>query len=211
MYASMKVKELKDLMNQRGIPIYKHYKKKDLVVAIKMRDVLEKQEIKQFSKTLNEKSIRIPELRVSKTMIDLNDFTSPLFEIQTDVNEYLYPILTEPEANPGDFPNNITEVYWGYADDDDSGYEGGIWKLFCKLDNGNYAYLDATACSCGFGMWPDQLKLYVTKSYEDIITYAMSQSDYESYIEDTEPIEKKISEESSCGCMKMEETIIMFA
>jgi len=208
MYETMKVKELKDLMNQRGIPIYKHYKKKDLVVAIKMRDALEKQEIKQVSKTLNEKSLRKPELRVSKTMIDLNDFIYPLSEIETNVNEYLYPIITEPEADPGNFPNNITEVYWGIAYNGD--YDGS-WRLFCKLDNGNYAYLEAWVCSCGFGMWPDQLKLYVAKSYEDIINYAMSQSDYESYIENTQPIEKKISGEPSCGCVKVEETIIMFA
>lgn len=206
MYTSLKVKSLKALMKERGIPIYDHYKKKDLIVALKMRDFLEEQEAEKSSPIVN--NDRIVELRISKNHINLEDFEEPLSVVEADVDTYLYPILTEPEADPGDFPNNIAEVYWGYADNWE--YEGS-WKLFCKLYNGNYAYLDAWVCSCGFGMWPDQLKLYVAKSYEDIIKYAMSQSDYESYMEDTEPMQED-SKEPSCGCMKgviVEEIVVM--
>lgn len=205
-YESMKVKELKDLMNQRDIPIYNHYKKQDLIMAIKMRDAIE--EINKKPKKSKDRKL---ELRIAKIPIDLTDFAEPFDEIGMD-NEYavhniLTPILTEPEEDPGDFPNNIEEIYWGYVlgEEDEWGYAPyeGDWKLFCKLTNGNYAYFTASRCSCGFGMWPDQLKLYVAKSYEDIIKYAMTQSDYEMYMEDTEPIKEKSS------CMKIEETIII--
>jgi len=196
-YESMKVKDLKDLINQRDIPTLKTYKKKELIMALKMRDAIEQIQNKSEDRKL--------ELRIAKTPVDLLDFDEPFNEIGMDnefsVHNILTPILTEPEEDPGDFPHNIQEVYWGYIGDDP--YEGD-WKLFCRLTNGNYAYFTASRCSCGFGMWPDQIKLYVAKSYEDIIKYAMTQSDYESYMEDTDPIEEK-----SSSCMKIEETIII--
>jgi hypothetical protein len=154
-----------------------------------MRDFLESKGTEQEIQDIN--NDRVIELRTSKIPVNLADFEEPFNELDGYVDDYLHPIITEPEEDPGDFPNNIVEVYWGYYDSGDEydWYAADTWKLFCRLDNGNYAYLDVLMDGSDYmGMGPENLKLYVSKSYEDIIKYAMSDNDYESYIEDTEPL-----------------------
>lgn len=96
------------------------------------------------------------------------------------------PIFSDKkQASPGDFPNNIEEIYYFIFDSELSvnpGY-GEYWALLCKLSNGNYAYFEANVCSCGFGIQDDEMKLYISGSYKKLLDGAMDKYDYEEFME----------------------------
>ena len=67
--------------------------------------------------------------------------------------------VDEEPADPGNFPDNIAEVYWiqeGYNDGDD-------WKCLCKLTNAYYVYYTASCDYTGFDCQGD-MRLQITKN-----------------------------------------------
>ena len=120
----------------------------------------------------------------------MKDFKEPFIVITNNENGYvknysvkniLKPIFSDKkQASPGDFPNNIEEIYcWVF---DDYKYEA-YWWLFCKLNNGNYAYFKADVCSCGFTDWGQIMELYVSRSYKKLLNQAFDKYEYEDFMQ----------------------------
>jgi hypothetical protein len=104
-------------------------------------------------------------------------------DIDYSLKNILKPILSDKkQASPGDFPNNIEEIYYFIIDEEYDDY-GDYWEMFCKLSNGNYAYFRASVCSCGFGMTGNEMKLYVSGSYKKLLDEAFGKYDYEEFME----------------------------
>jgi hypothetical protein len=119
----------------------------------------------------------------------MKKFEEPFNEIVNNDNEFedysvkniLKPIFSDKkQASPGDFPNNIEEIYYSVFEDYE--YES-YWWLLCKLSNGNYAYFEVYVCSCGFGGWGQNMKLYVSGSYKKLLDEAFGKYDYEDFME----------------------------
>lgn len=95
------------------------------------------------------------------------------------------PIVVEKEedtADVGNFPANILEHYWIRAGEND----GDSWLACGGLDNGAYFFYSGSCDYTGFDCHGD-MHLWVSNSWENIVEHAMSQREYELYIEQTIP------------------------
>lgn len=97
------------------------------------------------------------------------------------LEDILRPIMVETEmADAGDFPKNIGEHYWIRPGRND----GDSWMSCGVLTNGNYFFYtggcDYTGFDCQGGM-----SLWVSSSWQSIVDHAMSQGQYELYVEQT--------------------------
>lgn len=98
------------------------------------------------------------------------------------LEEILQDICIEKEIpDPGNFPDNIQEHYWIHSGEND----GDDWMAVGKLTNGSYFLYtggcDYTGFDCQGGM-----RLWVNPAWERIIDYAMSNSIYKSYMDETQ-------------------------
>ena len=103
------------------------------------------------------------------------------------------PILVEEkEADAGNFPTNIQEHFWIRPGEND----GDDWLSCGVLNNGAYFFYtggcDYTGFDCQGGM-----SLWVSNSWQNIVEHAMSEGEYELYLQQTEEPLKK--EEVTCG------------
>ena len=126
------------------------------------------------------------------------DVTLEYIRTQKQENGLKYILKTNPIFKtefPGNFPDNISHIYWVYQIEAEDNMENNYdfrneIFLLCKLDNGNYAYLAAIDTSgdytCCIG--DNDVKLYVTKNPEDLIKYAMASREYYYYFKNTKPI-----------------------
>lgn len=89
------------------------------------------------------------------------------------------PVVTE-QADAGDFPSNITEHFWIRPGRN----EGDSWISCGVLSNGNYFFYtggcDYTGFDCQGGM-----SLWVASSWQIIVDHAMSEAQYDLYVEQT--------------------------
>ena len=97
------------------------------------------------------------------------------------------PILLETEeelADSGNFPNNISYLYWVREGEND----GDEWIALGDLENGAFFFYtgscDYTGFDCQGGM-----NLWVSKKFENIIDHAMSEAEYQLYLQQTEEID----------------------
>jgi hypothetical protein len=119
----------------------------------------------------------------------MKKFEEPFNEILNNDNEFenynvkniLKPIFSDKkQASPGDFPNNIEEIYYSFYEEV---YYEQYWEMLCKLSNGNYAYFGVYVCSCGFTGWGQNMDLYVSRSFKKLFDGAMGKRAYEDFME----------------------------
>ncbi len=63
-----------------------------------------------------------------------------------NVEDMVKGFVDEDPVDAGNFPENITEVYWIQNGKND----GDEWECLCKLENGLYAYYRASCDYTGF-------------------------------------------------------------
>jgi hypothetical protein len=89
----------------------------------------------------------------------------------------------QPTFDLGDFPRNVAHYYWvrGGAND------ALPWLALCRLHDGVFVFFkgecDYTGFSCQGAMYA-----YASRDAAVLIAYGMCESDYQCYIEDTEPV-----------------------
>jgi hypothetical protein len=151
--------------------------------------------MKDTQKKMEQKSKREQKQFLDKTQFELRQ--SPKYHTYEDIKEdfedilptkknhkkFLQPILVdEVQAELGNFPKNISHVYWAYSNSD---WEITEYYLFCKLDNGNYVFFE----SVGYGSYQwdteEDDRLYVSANPEHIFKYAMERKIYKQYIKET--------------------------
>ena len=115
------------------------------------------------------------------------------YETRYELENIRRPILAEKEedrAEVGDFPSNIRRHFWVSCGQRDE----RPWVSCGQLDNDAYFFYtgscDYTGFDCQGGM-----RLWVSKKWENIIDYAMSQGEYEQYRRLDEPAEDEGQEE----------------
>jgi hypothetical protein len=88
----------------------------------------------------------------------------------------------QPTFDLGDFPRNVAHYYWirGGAND------ALPWLALCRLHDGVFVFFkgecEYTGFSCQGAMYA-----YASRDAAVLIAYGMCESDYQCYIEDTEP------------------------
>ncbi len=90
-------------------------------------------------------------------------------------------LIEEEEADAGDFPHNIAEHFWIR----EGCHDGDEWMACGLLTNGNYFFYtggcDYTGFDCqGF------MQLWVSESWKNIVDHAMTEKEYNLYVEQTE-------------------------
>jgi hypothetical protein len=102
-----------------------------------------------------------------------------LTDYQVDDFHRSIPLDAEP-ADAGPFPGNIVRYYWIYEGHNDE----HPWYALGQLKSGAYffyvAECDYTGFDCQGGM-----KLWVSKSFQNLIDHAMTDSEYQEYLNDT--------------------------
>lgn len=151
---------------------------------------------KEKQKKREQKSKREQNKFITETPFEIRQ--SPKYHTYEDIKEdfedilptkkyhkkFLQSILAdEVQAELGNFPKNISHVYWAYSNSDwDFGTE---YYLFCKLDNGNYVFFEANGCgTCEYGVGEDD-RIYVSSNPENIFKYAMHRRIYKQYVKET--------------------------
>lgn len=81
----------------------------------------------------------------------------------------------------GDFPNNIKKWFWAHEGENDA----ESWRCLVQLENGYYAYYEAYCDYTGFDC-QGGMDLFIDKKYDVLINLAMSNADYDLYIEETQ-------------------------
>jgi hypothetical protein len=66
--------------------------------------------------------------------------------------------VDEDPVDAGNFPANITDVYWIHEGEND----GDAWECLCKLENGLYAYYRASCDYTGFDC-QGMMELHLTR------------------------------------------------
>lgn len=117
------------------------------------------------------------------------------------------PILIDYFDNPflerldyGAFPDNIRNWIW-------SSVASGTYRLLCRLTNLNYAYFEARRGYTGYD-YHDLMRIFVTPSLNEIVTYIMNDKIYNTYIEDTIPCLEQCIEEPEDESEKDETGVI---
>ncbi len=95
---------------------------------------------------------------------DLTGFEYPFSCINEDIL-YYYNLaditkgfVDEEPVDAGNFPTNITDVYWIHEGEND----GDAWECLCKLENGLYAYYRASCDYTGFDC-QGEMELHLTR------------------------------------------------
>jgi hypothetical protein len=101
------------------------------------------------------------------------------------------------QHDAGDFPHNIFNWIWWYTGNDLDG-EGEMWLLLCQLDNGMFAFFAAaTSASAGYSKFRDngrnvfefeRMQLFVAPRPAPLISLAMRETEYASYLAQTVPV-----------------------
>jgi hypothetical protein len=189
-YDKMNLVELRLLMKERGSyfpsldeeAIRKYLADNDIMKEKQKKlEQKSKQQQKQF---LDKTKFELRQSSKYHTYEDIKDEFEYVLPTKKNHKKFLQPILAdEIQADLGNFPKNISHVYWAYTNSDwESGTE---YYLFCKLDNGNYVFFEATGCgTCEWGVGEND-RLYVSSNPEHILKYAMHRSIYKKYVKET--------------------------
>lgn len=189
-YDKMNLLGLRNLMIDRGIyvagldeeAIRKYLADNDIrKEKQKKREQKSKREQKKF---IDETQFELRQSPKYHTYEDIKEEFEYVLPTKKNHKKFLQPILAdEVQADLGNFPKDISHVYWAYTNSDwDSGTE---YYLFCKLDNGNYVFFEATGCgTCEWGVGEDD-KIYVSSNPEHIFKYAMGRKIYKQYVKET--------------------------
>ena len=99
------------------------------------------------------------------------------------IEQIIKPIYTLPYYEPGDFPNNIKKWIW-------SSVYYPQWHLLCELDNGLYAYFNASCDETASfdNSEQSQMSLYISPDIQNIVLYAFTDNTYNRYIQETQPL-----------------------
>lgn len=135
----------------------------------------------------------MPTIRVQSNVSDLkSEMEYPLSNITHNedphsdyyyIKDILKPIFVEkPEdkADPEGFPKNIQQYFWIQPGEND----GDAWHALGQLTNKAFFYYTASCDYTGFDCQGD-MRLWVSKSWDNIINHAMDPRVKKLYIEQT--------------------------
>jgi hypothetical protein len=188
-YDKMTLIELRILMKERG-SYFPSLDEEAIRKYLANNDIM-----KDTQKKMEQKSKREKKQFLDKTQFEIRQ--SPQYHTYKDIKEdfeyvlptkknhkkFLQPILAdEVQAELGNFPNNISHVYWAYSNSD---WDETEYYLFCKVSNGNYVFFE----SIGYGSYDYEIeendKIYVSSNPEHIFKYAMGRKIYKQYVKET--------------------------
>jgi hypothetical protein len=97
------------------------------------------------------------------------------------IEEIIKQVPTLQNYDAGDFPNNIKKWIWSSAEP---------WHLLCILNNGLYAYFNASRDDDASFDNPQrsQMSLYLSPDLYNLIQYAFTDRTYNLYISQTAPL-----------------------
>jgi hypothetical protein len=127
------------------------------------------------------------ELRCGNYFIDnlyeypsLNEMEEPISFLLEDYPCENVPMPGLPELDPGNFPYNIENVLWSHEGEHDS----EDWLMIALNTDKNFIFYKAACDYTGFDC-QGFMEIYVAKDYKDLILYALTNEDYEKYINET--------------------------
>lgn len=90
--------------------------------------------------------------------------------------------------DPGDFPYNIEKIFWiHHKGFEDYTHDSETYILAMNTKK-KYVYFKYITEGCSCGISDEEGEIYCSKKYEDLINFAMNESEYQTYIKETKEI-----------------------
>ncbi len=190
-YQSFTVPQLKALAEERGVYSVRNFQHKaEIVWALERRDAQERIAAAAAAREAAEEAHRqTRQLGIPLRSQDSDELQAGIYGLKYpfsflrngDYARDVSPIVGQPDEDIGNFPENIAEYYWvrNGANDEEP------WLALCRLTNGVYVFYKGECDYTGFDC-QGSMDIYASRSTDILLQYAMTTSDYQKYIADTD-------------------------